>query len=145
MNVVDKVYIDTSALLPYYRNESTSIKVQDFLMNVSPPALISRLTRVEFASAIARWVRMDELNEAEAGLIENAFTDDIKSGLFIAQSLSPSHYNQAEKWITSRKTSLRTLDALHLAVSWSSEAEMITCDKILYQSASKLGVHSRLI
>ena len=142
--MVDKFYFDASALLPYYRNESNSLLIQDFLLEVDPPVLTSRLTRVEFALAIARWVRMDGLNEAEACLIENAFTDDIKSGLFVAQSLSRSHFNQAEKWISLRRTSLRTLDALHLAFSWSSEAEMITCDKILHQSASNLGVNSRL-
>jgi uncharacterized protein len=143
--VANKYYFDTSALLPYYRNESNSLAIQKFLIDIDPPVLISRLTRVEFASAIARWVRMTELNEAEAGLIENAFTNDIKSGLLLAQSLSPSHFNQAEKWISSKRTRLRTLDALHLACSGSSEAEMITCDKILHQSAKQLGISSRLL
>ncbi len=142
--MANKYYFDTSALLPYYRNESNSLKVQKFLLDIDPPVLISRLTRVEFASAIARWVRMTELNEAEAGLIENTFTNDIKSGLLVAQSLSPSHFNQAETWISSKRTNLRTLDALHLACSWSFEAEMITCDKILHQSAKMLGISSRL-
>jgi len=143
--VANKYYFDTSALLPYYRNESNSPAIQKFLFDIDPPVLISRLTRVEFASAIARWVRMTELNEAEAGLIENAFTNDIKSGLLLAQSLSPTHLNQAEKWISSKRTSLRTLDALHLACSWSSEAEMITCDNILHQSAKQLGISCRLL
>jgi uncharacterized protein len=140
-----KYYLDTSALLPFYRNESSSYLIQKFLLDIDPPALISNLTRVEFASAIARWLRMNELTEAEAGLIESTFTNDIKSGLFIGHSISPKQFNQAEKWILARKTSLRTLDALHLASSWSSEAEMITCDKILHQSAKQLGISSHLI
>jgi uncharacterized protein len=143
--VANRYYFDTSALLPYYRNENNSLKIQKFLLDIDPPVLISRLTRVEFASAIARWVRMTELNEAEASLIENAFTDDMKSGLLVTQSISASHFNQAEKWISSKRTSLRTLDALHLACSWSFEAEIITCDTILHQSAKKLGVGSRLL
>lgn len=143
--MADKFYFDTSALLPYYRNEANSLEVQRFLLEVPPPVLISRLTRVEFASAIARWVRMNELTEAEASLIENAFSDDIKAGLYIVQSVSTSHFNQAEKWISSKRSSLRTLDALHLACSWSSNAELITCDKTLYQSASKLGLSSHFI
>ncbi|MFH2130983.1 MAG: type II toxin-antitoxin system VapC family toxin [bacterium] len=139
----NKFYFDTSALLPYYRNESNSLNIQKFLIDINPPILISRLTRVEFASAIARWVRMTELSEADAGLIENMFAEDIKSGLLVVQSISPSHFNQAEKWISSKRTSLRTLDALHLACSWSFEAEMITCDQILHQAAKKLGIRSR--
>jgi len=140
-----KYYLDTSALLPFYRNEGSSYLIQKFLMDIDPPALISNLTRVEFASAIARWVRMNELTEAEAGLIENTFKNDIKSGLFIGHPISTKQINQAEKWISTRKTSLRTLDALHLASSWSSEAEMITCDTILHQSAKLLGISSRLV
>ncbi len=140
-----KFYLDTSALLPYYRNESSTQKIQKFLLKIDPPVLISSLTRVEFASAIARWVRMNELNEADAGLIENTFLEDIKSGLFIGQSMSLKHFNQAEKWISTRRTSLRTLDAIHLACSWSSAAEMITCDKILHHSAKQLGISSRLL
>lgn len=140
-----KYYLDTSALLPYYRNESASLQIQKFLLNINPPVLISSLTRVEFVSVIARWVRMSELSEAEAGLIENMFISDIKSGLFLNQLISQKHYNQAERWISLRKTGLRTLDALHLASSWLSDTEMITCDKILHQSACSLGVCSSLI
>jgi uncharacterized protein len=87
---------------------------------------------------------MAELTEVEVGLIANGFADDMRSGLLIAQSLSTSHFSQAEKWISSRKTGLRTLDALHLACAWSFEAEMITGDKILHQSAKALGIQSRL-
>jgi len=143
--VAKKYFLDTSALLPYYRNESTSHKIQKFFLDINPPVLISSLTKVEFASAIARWVRMLELTEAEAGLIENTFISDIKSGIFLSQSISQKHYNQAEKWISLRKTSLSTLDALHLVSSWLSDAEMITCDKILHQSACSLGLSSSLI
>lgn len=143
--MADKLYFDTSAILPYYRNESTSSVVQDFLLEIDPPVQISRLTKVEFASAIARWLRMEELKEAEASSIENAFSDDIKSGLFVVQSISANHFSQAEKWISSKRTSLRTLDALHLACSWSSKAKMITCDIILHQSAKSLGITSRLL
>jgi len=49
-------------------------------------------------------------------------------------------YHQAEKWLSGRKTSLRTLDALHLACCWSMEAEIITCDAVLQQSAEFLGI-----
>ncbi len=138
--MAERFYLDTSALLPYYRNESTSHRIQKILLDIDPPALISSLTRVEFVSAIARWVRMNELTEAEAGLIESTFNNDTKLGLFLVRPMSPKHFNQAEKWISARKTGLRTLDALHLASSWSYEAMMITCDKILHQSAKKLGI-----
>lgn len=54
------IYLDTSALLPYYRPEALSEVIQDLLMAVEEPAFITDLTKVEFASALARWVRMNQ-------------------------------------------------------------------------------------
>jgi predicted nucleic acid-binding protein len=145
MNEVNKYYLDTSALLPYYREEKVSRRIQELLSDIQPPVMISSLTKVEFASALARWVRMEEITDVEANLIENTFNGDIKMGLFIRHPLSPAHFSQAETWLLNRKTALRTLDALHLACSWSLKAELITCDNILQGSADILGIKSRII
>jgi predicted nucleotidyltransferase len=48
---------------------------------------ISDLTELEFASALAHWVRMKELNEAQASLVENAFIDDKRSKMMNASPL----------------------------------------------------------
>jgi hypothetical protein len=45
-------------LLPYYRQEQASDRVQALLLAQAQPVLISHLTEVEVASALARWVRM---------------------------------------------------------------------------------------
>ena len=145
MNVADQFYYDTSALLPYYREETLSKMVQDILISLQPPVIICDLTKIEFASALARWIRMDEISEAQANLVENTFAKDIGSGLFLCKTLNTSHYRQAEKWLYSRKTAIRTLDALHLACCWHVDAEMITCDNVLYQSARILGVRARFL
>ena len=108
-------YFDTSALLPYYREEPVSGLINDMLLGLEPPVFISDLTRVEFLSAVARWVRMNELTESQAGLIENTFLEDVRSGLLVGCPLKREQYRQAERWICSRKTSLRTLDGLHLS------------------------------
>ena len=109
-------YLDTSALLPYYREEEISPAIQDFLLSLRFPVCISDLTAVEFASALSRWV-----------------------------PITTKHYIQAQKWISSRKTALRTLDALHLACCLMAEVEMVTCDEVLSYSADALGVACRLI
>ncbi|MCP4750010.1 MAG: type II toxin-antitoxin system VapC family toxin [Proteobacteria bacterium] len=145
MSEVDTHYLDTSALLPYYRDEPASLKVQDIIMRIKPPVAISDLSKVEFASALARWVRMDELTEAQVNLIENMFKKDIGVGFFLRHPLSTSHFRQAEKWLSGRKTALRTLDALHLACCWTLDAELITCDTTLHDSANTLGVKTRFI
>ena len=141
----DNWYVDTSALLPYYREEQTSSQIQSFLTTIQPPVLLSDLTRVEVASTIARWTRMNELHESQAALIENTFEQDLRSGLYLVKALNSKHYQQAEKWLYTRRTVLRTLDALHIACCWSFKATLVTCDKMMHESAWMLGLESTLI
>jgi len=141
----DNFYFDTSALLPYYREENASPEVQTVLSQVQPPVLLSDLTRVEMASAIARWTRMREIGEPQAALIENTFEQDIRSGLYRVQPLAPIHYQKAEKWLSARKSALRTLDAIHIACCWSLRAKLITCDHTMHDAAEMLGLESVLI
>ena len=141
----DNIYLDTSALLPYYREEESSIQVEHLLHEIQPPVLISELTRVEMASAIARWTRMQEIDETQASLVENTFEQDVQSGLFLIRELSSKHFRQAEKWISARKNALRTLDALHIACCWSWTAKLITRDNVMHQAAMMLALESVLL
>ena len=136
---MEQYYFDTSAILPYYREEKHSQSVQNFLDLLSTPVVISHLTEVEFTSALSRLVRMEELDDAQAGIIEQAFAGDRKDGLFKRVSFTVAHYNQAVKWLSLRNTALRTLDTLHLAVSNHGNLTIVTCDEILSKSAEKLG------
>lgn len=138
----DNIYFDTSALLPYYREEPLSRQVEKFLNKTNPPVVLSDLTRVEMASAIARWTRMDEIDESQAAMIENIFEQDMKSGLYLVRELRSIHYRQAEKWLAARKTALKTLDALHIACCWSIGATLVTCDSVMYKAAKMLGLES---
>ena len=140
MNEDSIYYIDTSALLSCYREEPVSQQVNQLLSSLPLPLLISDLVKVEFASAVARWTRMKELDETQANLIENTFNRDISSGLYLNQQISVVHFRQAEKWLSARHTSLRTLDALHLACGWNHNACVITCDDIMHDSAAILGI-----
>lgn len=138
-------YLDTSALLPYYREEKSSQAIQDFLSTLTSSISISDLTLLEFASALSRWVRRQELTDSQASLVENAFSEDLGFHLFKRLTVTTGHYRQAQKWISSRKTSLRTLDALHLACSFAAGVEMVTCDSVLANSANVLGLPCRLV
>jgi predicted nucleic acid-binding protein len=138
-------YLDTSALLPYYREEKTSLSIQNFLSSLRVPVGISDLTGLEFTSAISRWIRMNEITEALASLVENAFAEDTRSGLFRRLSITTKHYRQAQKWISSRKTAIRTLDALHLACCFGAGMKIVTCDEVLATSADVLGVPCRFV
>lgn len=142
---MEQYYFDTSALLPYYRNEPHSQVVQNFLDSLSTPVVISHLTEVEFASALSRLVRMDELDDAQAGRIDQAFFEDRKAGLFRRVSFTTAHFNRAIQWLSLRNTPLRTLDTLHLAISHHGNLKIVTCDEVLSQSAGKLGAACRYL
>ncbi len=141
----DDVYLDTSALLPYYRAAESSRQVEDLLLETQPPVLLSELTRVETASAIARWARMKEINESQAALVENTFEQDIQSGLFLVRPVTSIHFRKAEKWLSARKTALRTLDVLHMACCWNFQAKLVTCDSVMHKAAMLLGLESVLL
>ncbi len=137
-------YFDTSAVLPYYRQEHASDSVQALLESQTSPVLISHLTQVEVASALARWVRMGELSEPQANRIESAFYDDVSHGRFTLCPIESDHYRRASHWIGTRKTSLRTLDALHLACAESHQARLISEDEALVAAAVFFGLDARL-
>ncbi len=139
------IYFDTSALLPYYREEKSSPQVENLLREIQPPVLLSELTRVEMASAIGRWTRMKEIDEPQAALVENTFEQDVQSGFFLVRTLTSRHFRQAEKWLSARKTALRTLDALHIACCWNFQAKLITCDDVMHEAAMLLGLESILV
>ena len=137
------LYIDTSALLPYYRQEPASEQVQALFSAQRSPVLISRLTKLELASALARWVRTGELSEAQANRIEAAFNEDCDEGRFIVKALTGQQFERANHWLLTRKTALRSLDALHLACAAGNEAILVTGDEALFQAAEFLGLRVR--
>ena len=134
------LYFDTSAILPYYRQEQATDRVQSMLSRQTDPVLVSQLTEVEVASALARWVRTGELTDPQANRIESAFLDDLGAGRFRRCQIESKHYHRANHWISTRKTALRTLDALHLACAEQRGTTLITEDEALINSAEFFGI-----
>jgi predicted nucleic acid-binding protein len=137
-------YIDTSILAAYYCPEILSEKVQAFLRAQIHPA-ISSLTDVELCSAISKKVRMGELSHADGNRIISKFQSHIDEDLFHIISIEREHWRIARGWLSLFNTSLRTLDALHLAVSSSAQLTIIAADRQLLDSAKSLGVQSENI
>ncbi len=67
------VYLDTSFIAPLFIAEDTSDAVENHLRQIDGTLVTSDWTRVEFASLLARRVRMKELNIAQADAIREAF------------------------------------------------------------------------
>ncbi|MBN1554666.1 MAG: type II toxin-antitoxin system VapC family toxin [Phycisphaerae bacterium] len=119
--------------------ESRSRAVQKALSKPGAK-VISPLVRVEFFSALSRRVRMKEYPVEVAREMADQFRQHVSRGFFHFASITSADYQLAEDWIAQFDTSLRILDALHLATVFHGGCTLITADKTLAVSAEKLGV-----
>jgi uncharacterized protein len=133
------IYLDTSAIAPFYWAEALSGAIEALLREETTPAL-SQLAEVELFSALSRWVRMREIETEAAREIANRFQDDLKQGFYTRMEVEPIHYNLARDWIGQFDTPLRTLDALHLAIASAHEIRLVTADGGFAESARRVGV-----
>ena len=146
------IYLDTSVVVPLYWSEALTNTVEELLAN-EPELGLSDLTRVEFGSAIARRVRMGEISRESAREITEQFQAHIDAELYTLIEVEPIHYRIAREWIARLETSLRTLDALHLAfakrpgglLAYSRDVPLVTADAGLANSAGVLGVAVQLL
>ena len=135
-----RCYLDTSALLPLYRNEAITTLSEEVLEQYT--VTISALTEVEVQSALARWVRTGELTEQQAREIETVFAEDLRCETFQTTPITERHYWQAKQWLHQRNSALRTLDALHLAVCEEENLPLITADRLFAKAATELEIPS---
>ena len=138
------IYLDTSFLTPLFRAEPVSERVENFLAAQPPGTLaISHWTRIEFASVLARDVRMKAVNEATARkLIEefDALADDSLHVLVPAAA----DFDLARHFVAEFTTRLRGPDALHLAIARNNGVEeILTLDDGLLFAARKLKLKAR--
>lgn len=137
-------YLDTSVLAAYYCPEQISTAVGRVLADISRPT-ISSLVEIEMYSAVSLKVRNRELNIASAGVIISRFHRDVADSRYEFVDIGPREFNLARSWLGRFSSSLRTLDALHLAATFSNDLELITTDKFLMAAAQNFSVPCRLI
>ena len=133
------IYLDTSVVVAYYCQEALSSRAET-LVRLEPVPAISNLTRVEFASALARKRQADDLSSTQVGQIAAEFEKHIREGLYTQIPLRHRHFDQAREWIAKMKTVLRTLDALHLAVAANAGVRIATADRSLARAARQLKI-----
>ena len=138
---MDQIYFDTSALAKWYINESDSENVETFLRNHGPVA-ISVLTSVEMRSLLTRRRKNRDFDPEMEMRIWATFNEDVQRKHLIRLAVSEDIFHSAINIIAMLpEISLRTLDALHLAICHNNDIPRIaTADKIMADSASKLGM-----
>jgi len=137
-------YLDTSVLAAYYCPEPLSAAVQEAIARDEDP-VISRLVEVELYSAVARKVRVGELDTAPAGRILSLFREDLSDGRYRIVPLDSAEYETACRWIAQFTVPLRSADGLHLAATDTNGLTIATSDGQLARAAGELGVDFRLI
>lgn len=138
------IYVDTSVLAAYYCPEPLSEKAERRVRALDPPTL-SRLTDVEFHSALAKKVRREELTEEDAQRIEQLFRRHCEQELYHIVPVLEVDYHQAREWMAQRSTAVRTLDALHLATADRRGVHVLTADTIMSRAGGELGVPVQLL
>lgn len=138
------VYVDTSALVPYYCPEPLSQVVQQVIVKAEDVA-ISPLVEVEFASAIARKHRAAEMDVPTANRILATFRQHVADKCFRRFPAKNRHFELAADWLGRFVTALRTVDALHLALASDAGLTLLTADQVLAQAAGHFGVSFQLL
>jgi predicted nucleic acid-binding protein len=137
------LYFDTSFLAPLILEESTSTKIEAFFAKrPSGEFYVSHWTRVEFASLIAREVRMGGLAEPDALLVIGQF-DELVVESFQVLVPTVADYELAKSCIQHFATKLRAGDALHLAIASNHGVKTLyTLDVGLLNAAKLMKVHA---
>ena len=134
-------YFDTSFVAPLVLPEATSIPVTDFFAALPGEDLaVSHWTRVEFASLLAREVRMGGLNSTAAHEAGSRFEVLVRES-FIVLLPTPDDFDRARDYLHRFETGLRAADALHLAIAWNRGSEAIySLDKRMIAAGKMLGL-----
>ncbi len=132
----DSAYIDTSVLGAYYCPEPLSAAAESALRRIKVP-VISNLTEIELCSLIARKRRLRELTERQARSILELFEQHVAESSYRRIALTSTHFSTARQLVASMRSTLRTLDALHLAAATAEALPLMTADASLARAARR--------
>lgn len=135
------LYFDTSFMVPYILPEATSNRIQKFFREHQREELtISHWTRVEFASMLAREVRVGGLAEQAARDAGVRFETAIAQA-FVVVLPDRSDFDLCKRYLQQFETALRAGDALHLAIANNRGAQTFyTLDRKLLRAGRLLGL-----
>lgn len=134
-------YFDTSFLVPLILPEDTSEPIAGFFEGLPTEDLaVSHWARVEFASLLAREVRMGNLDASAAREAGSRFETMLQES-FVILLPSRDDFDRARDWLGHFETGLRAGDTLHLAIARNHGAEAIySLDKRMIAAGKKLGL-----
>lgn len=133
------IYADTSLLLPAYVPEAQSELASSILESASSIS-ISDLTVAEFYVGLARKVKLGELTASQSDAVRSVFDSHLQQGILQRVTLLPRHSEAAGDLASKSPLTLRTLDALHLAVAAELGIAVATFDGRLANAGRSLDL-----
>ena len=138
------IYLDTSVVVAFYCPEPISHRAESIIRG-KRSVYVSDLTEVEMVSALSRKVRVGELALEDAIAVRNHFFSHLEQGVYRRAALSSHHIRSARELLGSFTTTLRTLDALHLAIAAAEKLHLMTADDRFARSAKALSIKATYI
>jgi uncharacterized protein len=134
-------FFDTSAAVKHYRAEVGTVRVDSLLADPASRNYLSTLGVFEMHSAFARLVRIGQITAAEGQRLRGRLLADIAGGLWQVVQVAQADFQQARHLLVRHATvrSLRTLDALQLAVALSLNA-LIRLDEVVCADTNLCGI-----
>jgi uncharacterized protein len=132
------VYLDASVLVALLTNDKLTARADAFLRNHSPVLIVSDFAAAEFASAVARRVRMGEITPEDARIAFSTF-DAWTARAAQRVEISAADVTVAEVFLRRLDLTLRTPDAINIAIAQRNGAGLVTFDEKMAASARMLG------
>ena len=133
------LYLDASLLVALLTNDALTARAESLLRARMPILVVSDFAAAEFASAIARRVRMQELSGEEASIVFSNF-DAWTARATQRADTTATDVKAAEAFLRRLDLTLRTPDALNIAIAQRIGAVLATFDEKMASSACALGM-----
>ena len=134
-----KAYLDTSFIIALFANDAFSARAEQILEAEEPVLLVSDFACAEFASAIAKRVRVGQFGMSDAQLALSNF-DAWLPRTAQQMSITSADIKVAEAYLRRLDLTLRTLDAIHIATVQRIGATLLTFDRKMAECARVLGI-----
>lgn len=133
-------YLDTSLIVAAFTNERGTVAAQAVLRAAEDdPLAISDWVVTETSAGLSRKVRERQLGTRDRRDAWTAFNTMVAS-TFVVLTVTPANFRAAAELAGDPETTLRSGDALHLAIASAAGATVYTLDRGMSAAASRLRI-----
>lgn len=133
------LYLDASVVVALVTRDAFTFRADSYLRAVAPVLIVSDLAATEFASVVARRVRMKEISPSIAQATFAALDSWLLRSTERAETTA-ADVAAAAQALRRLDLPLRTADALNIAIAQRIGATLMTFDEKMAASARALGV-----